>query len=80
MATAGAPLATRRGSRQAGAHQAATPNGQVSNGFKAVPSLLLEPVPVDKDNLVQTVVKDGFLSLADIYKNVPQEQWPKKTN
>ncbi len=77
-----APLATRAAEIAVALarHQAATSNGQVSNGFKAVPSLLLEPVPVDKDNLVQTVVKDGFLSLADIYKNVPQEQWPKKTN
>jgi D-xylose transport system substrate-binding protein len=77
-----APLATRAAEVAVALaqHQPTTSNGKISNGFKAVPSLLLEPVPVDKDNLVQSVVRDGFLPLADIYKNVPQEQWPKKVN
>ncbi|HEY2393066.1 MAG TPA: D-xylose ABC transporter substrate-binding protein [Candidatus Angelobacter sp.] len=49
----------------------------VNNGMKDVPSILLEPVMVDKSNLAQTVIKDGFLKLQDVYQNVPQSQWPK---
>jgi len=48
----------------------------VANGKKDVPSILLDPISVDKDNLVQTVVKDGYQKLEDIYKDVPREQWP----
>ena len=77
-----APLATRAAEIAVALarHQSTNTNGKVSNGFKDVPSLLLEPVSVDKNNLLQTVVKDGFLSLDDIYKNVPREQRPKKEN
>jgi D-xylose transport system substrate-binding protein len=50
----------------------------VSNGKKDVPSILLEPVSVDKSNLVDTVIKDGFHKLEDVYKDVPKDQWPKQ--
>jgi D-xylose transport system substrate-binding protein len=52
----------------------------VNNGMKEIPSILLEPVAVDKNNIVPTVVKDGFLKLEDVYRNVPQSQWPKTQN
>ncbi|MCX7005586.1 MAG: hypothetical protein NTV22_20305 [bacterium] len=42
-------------------------NGSVSNGFKAVPAVLLDVVAVDRDNLRQTVVADEFHTAADIY-------------
>jgi len=35
-------------------------NGEVDNGFEQVPSVLLTPVAVTKDNIADTVVKDGF--------------------
>jgi D-xylose transport system substrate-binding protein len=38
-------------------------NDTVDNGFKKVPALLFEPVAVDKNNLVATVVKDGYQTL-----------------
>ncbi len=50
----------------------------VKNGKKDVPSILLEPIPVDKDNLASTVIKDGYHKLEDIYKDVPRDQWPKQ--
>jgi len=53
-------------------------NGSVNNGKIDVPSILLTPVAVDKDNMVDTVIKDGFQKLEDVYKNVPREQWPKQ--
>jgi D-xylose transport system substrate-binding protein len=36
-------------------------NGVVNNGKKDVPSILLKPIAVDKNNLEETVVKDGFV-------------------
>jgi D-xylose transport system substrate-binding protein len=46
----------------------------VNNGKIDVPSILLEPVVVDRDNLKETVIKDGFQKAEDVYKNVPPEQ------
>lgn len=40
---------------------------KVNNGSKDVPSLLLEPVAVDKNNIKETIVKDGFHSEKDIF-------------
>jgi D-xylose transport system substrate-binding protein len=50
----------------------------VKNGKKDVPSILLEPIAVDKDNLASTVIKDGYHKLEDVYKDVPKDQWPKQ--
>lgn len=49
----------------------------VDNGKVKVPSVLLDPIPVDKDNLVSTVIKDGFHKMEEVYKDVPKDQWPK---
>jgi D-xylose transport system substrate-binding protein len=35
-------------------------NGQTDNGAGQVPSVLLQPVAVTKDNVADTIVKDGF--------------------
>jgi D-xylose transport system substrate-binding protein len=35
-------------------------NDEVDNGMEQVPSVLLTPVAVTKDNIADTVVKDGF--------------------
>ncbi|HEX8734611.1 MAG TPA: substrate-binding domain-containing protein [Pyrinomonadaceae bacterium] len=45
---------------------------------KEVPSILLEVQTVDKDNLMTTVIKDGFAKFEDVYKNVPADQRPKQ--
>jgi D-xylose transport system substrate-binding protein len=52
-------------------------NDTVDNGRKKVPSMLFKPQAVDKDNLVSTVVKDGYQTLAKICEKVPAEQCPK---
>jgi D-xylose transport system substrate-binding protein len=39
---------------------------KVDNGTKQVPSALLDTIAIEKDNVEDTVVKDGFLSAADI--------------
>ncbi|MGH2741998.1 MAG: ABC transporter substrate-binding protein [Thermoleophilaceae bacterium] len=41
-------------------------NGEVPNGMKDVPSVLLEPVAVTKDNVNDTIVKDEFWSVDEI--------------
>jgi putative multiple sugar transport system substrate-binding protein len=33
-----------------------------NNGVKVVPSMLLEPVSVDKSNYEQTLIKTGYLT------------------
>ena len=40
----------------------------VNNGQADVPSVLLKPVAVTKDNIQDTIVKDGFWKVADICK------------
>ena len=45
---------------------------------KEVPAILLEVSVVDKDNLMTTVVKDGYAKYEDVYKNVPEGQRPPK--
>jgi D-xylose transport system substrate-binding protein len=46
------------------------------NKFKDVPSVLLVPVAVDKDNICETVIASDYLKLEDIYQNLPKDQWP----
>lgn len=41
-------------------------NGSVNNGSKDVPAVLLKPVVVTKDNIQQTVIKDGFTTMQKI--------------
>lgn len=52
-------------------------NGSVNNGKKDVKSLLLTPISVTADNMKDTVIKDGFHKLEEVYKNVPKDKWPK---
>jgi len=40
----------------------------VNNGKGDIPSILLEPITVDKSNIDDTVIKDGYQKKEDIYK------------
>jgi D-xylose transport system substrate-binding protein len=51
---------------------------KINNGKIDVPALLFEPMVLDKDNVMQTVIKDGYHKLEEVYKNVPKDQWPKQ--
>lgn len=46
------------------------PTRPLPNGRKDVPSILLEPIPVDKENLDATVLKDAYHKREDVYKEV----------
>lgn len=45
-------------------------NGTYNNGFKDVPAINPAMFAVDKDNMMDTVIKDGWLAEADVYANV----------
>jgi D-xylose transport system substrate-binding protein len=47
-------------------------------GGKEIPAILLEVQTVDKNNLMNTVIKDGFAKFEDVYKNVPEGERPKQ--
>jgi D-xylose transport system substrate-binding protein len=49
-------------------------DGTISNGKIKVPTIMLKPVLVTKDNIKTTVVKDGFQTLRDINQGLPKDQ------
>ena len=50
----------------------------IDNGAVEVPSLLLEVIAVDKKNMVEIVVGNDFHSYEDIYRDIPENERPKK--
>jgi D-xylose transport system substrate-binding protein len=51
-----------------------------NNGQKDVPSINIEFYITTKENMMDTVVKDGFHSYAEVYANVPEDQRPPNPN
>ncbi|CAN5450294.1 D-xylose ABC transporter substrate-binding protein [soil metagenome] len=45
---------------------------------KEIPAILLEVTVVDKNNLMDTVIKDGYAKFEDVYKNVPADKRPQQ--
>jgi D-xylose transport system substrate-binding protein len=45
---------------------------------KEIPAILLEVQVVDKENLMMTVIKDGYAKFEDVYANIPADQRPKQ--
>ncbi|MDZ5473641.1 D-xylose ABC transporter substrate-binding protein [Bacillus sp. 31A1R] len=43
---------------------------KINNGKLDIPSLLLPPIAVDKNNMDETIIADGFHSRQDVYKNI----------
>lgn len=50
---------------------------KVNNAKIDVPSILLDPIAVTKENVTETLINDGYQKLEDVFKNVPKDQWPK---
>ncbi|MEO7659902.1 MAG: substrate-binding domain-containing protein [Pyrinomonadaceae bacterium] len=44
---------------------------------KEIPAILLEVTSVDRANLMDTVIKDGYVKYDDVYRNVPDADRPK---
>lgn len=53
-------------------------NGETDNGVLEVPSILVDVTNVTKENMVDTIIKDEFHSIEDVYKNVPEDEWPEQ--
>jgi D-xylose transport system substrate-binding protein len=49
----------------------------IANGSRNVPAFFVTPVEVTKDNVMATVIKDGFQNLDTIHKSLPEQLWPK---
>ncbi|MDB6152814.1 MAG: xylF [Chthoniobacteraceae bacterium] len=49
---------------------------EINNGFTNVPSVLLDVIAVTRDNLSETVIKDGFQKREAIYAGQPAAQTP----
>jgi len=45
---------------------------------KDVAAILLEVIAVDRDNLLDTVIKDGYATFDEVYANIPEDQRPKR--
>ncbi|MGP3778458.1 D-xylose ABC transporter substrate-binding protein [Halanaerobium saccharolyticum] len=73
LATRGAEIAVK----MANGEEVET-NGAINNGEYDVPSVLLTPIQVHKDNMVDTVIEDGFHEMEEVYKNVPESEWPEQ--
>jgi len=52
-------------------------NETIFDGTYRVPYYKIEPIAVTVDNMMDTIVKDGFHRLEDIFINVPKDRWPK---
>jgi D-xylose transport system substrate-binding protein len=51
-----------------------TADGTMNNGKSKVPTIMLKPVLVTKDNIKTTVVRDGFQALKSINQALPENQ------
>ena len=47
------------------------------NGVQ-IPYARLIPVAVNRANINEVIIANGFHSLKDVYRNVPQDQWPQQ--
>jgi D-xylose transport system substrate-binding protein len=57
--------------------QAVRTTAAISIGNKSIPAILLDPVVVTRNNVKQTVIKDGFQNLETIQKSLSKEKWPE---
>ena len=49
---------------------------ELDNGQTLVPSVFLKVTAVDKTNILETVIADGFHSFEEVYRNVPENLRP----
>ena len=54
-----------------------TSSGTIANGKRDVPAIFGPVVAVNKSNVKETVIKDGFQNLGTIQKSLPKELWPQ---
>ncbi|SRR5690606_5666210 len=69
LATKAAEVAVRMARRQV-----VVASQTVNNGKLDVPAVLADVVSVDRDNLLQTVIADGFHAKEDVFQDLPRAQ------
>jgi D-xylose transport system substrate-binding protein len=52
------------------------PCSKISDGKYMIDYIAYEPISVNADNILDTVIKDGFYTIEQVYANVPKDQWP----
>ena len=50
--------------------------GTISDGTYDIHYIVCEPIEVTKMNINETVIKDGFYTVEQVYANVPENEWP----
>jgi D-xylose transport system substrate-binding protein len=53
---------------------------KITNGDYTIPAILLQPIPVDQNNLGSTVISDGFHPAEEIKKALAPGEWEKFTS
>ncbi|MCX8131794.1 MAG: substrate-binding domain-containing protein [Clostridia bacterium] len=53
-------------------------NSKINDGKYDIPYYMIKPIAVTRENIVETVIQDGFHKLEDVFRNVPKSQWPKE--
>jgi D-xylose transport system substrate-binding protein len=54
-----------------------SPNAYINNDYKDVPAQMIEPIAVTQENIYDVIIKDGWFTVEEVYKNVPKDQWPE---
>lgn len=52
-------------------------NGTVNNGYEDVPAVIVDLIPVDKDNLMD-VIQQGYVDYDTVFENVPDADRPAR--
>ena len=53
-------------------------NSSIDNGKIQAPAYFVDPVVVTKDNMMDTIIKDELHDYDDVYKNIPENERPKR--
>ena len=51
--------------------------GVTDNNFGEVRTYYHEVIAVTKDNMMETIIADGFHSKEEVYANIPRSEWPE---
>ena len=73
LASGAAELAVRMAARRV-----VVADKSVDNGHGQVPSVLFDAVTVTRDNILETVVRDGQAAYDDVYRGIPDAQRPPR--
>jgi len=51
--------------------------GKFSDGTYEINYVVYDPILVTKENMMDTVIKDGFYTMEQVYANIPRDEWPQ---